>query len=133
VLGCEIRPFSASVMGMSCFASFPVCVYKFSSHYLDNIIFIDNSLGPVASESPCVMCDIMYMWIAQYRSVFETLYSRAQNWKFIILSWVIKWHVWDSDLLNGVFYVLPLFPVGRDTKQNVLLILFSVQLNQKII
>ena len=39
VLGCERRPVSASVMSRSCFASFPVCVYKFSSHYLNKIIF----------------------------------------------------------------------------------------------
>ena len=39
VLGCERRPVSASIMGMSCFASFPVCVYNFLSHYLNNIIF----------------------------------------------------------------------------------------------
>jgi hypothetical protein len=40
-------------MSRSCFASFPVRVYKFSSHYLNNIIFIDNSLGPLAIESTC--------------------------------------------------------------------------------
>ena len=39
VLGCERRPVSASNMSRSCFASFPVCVYKFSSLYLNNIIF----------------------------------------------------------------------------------------------
>ena len=39
VLGCERRPVSASIMSRSSFASFPVCVYKFSSHYLNNIIF----------------------------------------------------------------------------------------------
>ena len=39
VLGCERRPVSASIMSRSCFASFPVCLYKFSSHYLNNIIF----------------------------------------------------------------------------------------------
>ena len=39
VLGCERRPDSASIMSRSCFASFPVCVYTFSSHYLNNIIF----------------------------------------------------------------------------------------------
>ena len=39
VLGCESRPVSASIMSGSCFASFPVCVYKFPSHYLNNIIF----------------------------------------------------------------------------------------------
>jgi len=39
VLGYERRPVSASIMSRSCFASFRVCVYKFSSHYLNNIIF----------------------------------------------------------------------------------------------
>ena len=39
VLECERRPVSASVMSRSCFASFSVHVYKFSSHYLNNIIF----------------------------------------------------------------------------------------------
>ena len=39
VLGCERRPVSASIVSRSCFASFPVCVYKFSSCYLNNIIF----------------------------------------------------------------------------------------------
>jgi hypothetical protein len=32
VLRCERRPFSASIKSRSCFASFPLCVYKFSSH-----------------------------------------------------------------------------------------------------
>jgi len=45
VLGCERRRVSALIMNRSCLASFPVCVYKFSSHYLNNIIFIHNSLG----------------------------------------------------------------------------------------
>ena len=54
VPGCESRPVSASIMSRSCFTSFPVCVYKFSSHYLNNKIFIDNSLGPLATESPCI-------------------------------------------------------------------------------
>jgi len=40
VLGCERRPVSASIMSRSCFASFPVCVCKLSSHYLNNIIFL---------------------------------------------------------------------------------------------
>jgi len=39
VLGCEKRHVSESIMSRSCFASFLVCVYKFSSHYLNNIIF----------------------------------------------------------------------------------------------
>ena len=42
VLGYERRPVSASIMSRSCFASFPVCVYKFSSHYLNNIIFLQT-------------------------------------------------------------------------------------------
>ena len=54
VLGCERRPVSASIMSRSCFASFPVCVYKFSSHYLNNMIFIDDSLGRLAKDSPCI-------------------------------------------------------------------------------
>ena len=39
VLVCERRRVSASIMIRSCFVSFPVCVYIFSSHYLNNIIF----------------------------------------------------------------------------------------------
>jgi len=53
VLGCERRQVSASIMNRSYFASFPLYVYKFASHYLKNIIFIDNSLGPLAIDSPC--------------------------------------------------------------------------------
>jgi len=34
VLGSERRHVSASIMSRSCIASFPVCVYQFSSHYL---------------------------------------------------------------------------------------------------
>ena len=40
VLGCERRSVSASNMSRSCFESLPVCVYKFSSHYLNNIFFL---------------------------------------------------------------------------------------------
>ena len=39
VLGCERRSVSASIFCRSCFSLFPVCVYKFSSHYLNNRIF----------------------------------------------------------------------------------------------
>jgi len=39
VLGCERRPVSVSIMSKSRFVSIPVCIYKFSSHYLNNIIF----------------------------------------------------------------------------------------------
>jgi len=41
-------------MSRSCFASFPICVYKFSSHYLNNMIFIDNSLGALARDLSCI-------------------------------------------------------------------------------
>ena len=54
VLGCERKPVAASIMSRPCFASFTVCVYKFSSNYFNKIIFIDNSLGPLATESPCI-------------------------------------------------------------------------------
>jgi hypothetical protein len=54
VLGCKRRPVSTSIMSRSCFPSFPVCVYKFSSYYLNNIIFVDNSSGPLATESSCI-------------------------------------------------------------------------------
>ena len=40
VLGYERRTVSVSIMSRSCFASFRVCVYKFSSHYLSNILFL---------------------------------------------------------------------------------------------
>jgi len=39
VLRCERRPVLASIVSRSCFPSFPVCVYKFSSNYLNSIIF----------------------------------------------------------------------------------------------
>ena len=55
VIDIERRPFSASIMSRSCFVSFPVCVYKLSSHYLNNIIFMDNSLRSLASELPCIL------------------------------------------------------------------------------
>ena len=45
VLGCKRRPVSVLTMSRCCFISFPACVYKFSSHYLKKIIFIDNSFG----------------------------------------------------------------------------------------
>jgi hypothetical protein len=45
VTGCERRPVSASLMSRPSFASLPVCVYKFSSHYLNNIIFYRQQFG----------------------------------------------------------------------------------------
>jgi hypothetical protein len=44
------------IAGSPCsFSSLPVCVYKFSSYYLKDIIFMDNNLGPLAIESPCIL------------------------------------------------------------------------------
>ena len=60
VLGCERRPVSASIMSRSCFASLQVCVYKFSSHYLNNIMFIENRLGPLAKDSPCIILSLRW-------------------------------------------------------------------------
>ena len=54
VFGCERRPVSASITRRSCFASFFHFHFSFSSHYLNNIIFIDNNLGPLARESYCI-------------------------------------------------------------------------------
>jgi len=51
VLGCERRPVSALILSRPCFVSLPVCVRKFSSYYLNNINFIDNSLGPLAQSN----------------------------------------------------------------------------------
>jgi len=45
VIGCERRSVSALIMSRSSFASFPVCVYKFSSHYLNDIIFYRKYFG----------------------------------------------------------------------------------------
>ena len=45
VLGCERRPVSAQIMSRFCFAKFPVCVYKFSSHFLNNITFYRQYFG----------------------------------------------------------------------------------------
>jgi len=73
VPGCERRPVSSSIMRKSCFPSFPVCVYKFSSHYLNNIIFIDNSLGPLARDSPCICVSIsllIYLLFYTYSCLF---------------------------------------------------------------
>jgi hypothetical protein len=66
----QSRPFSAPIMSRSCFVSFPVCVYTFSSHYLNNIIFIENSLGPLARESPYVKyCDVIIYSVSEQRPV----------------------------------------------------------------
>ena len=53
---------STSIMSRSCFASFLVCVYKFSCYYLNTIIFIDNSLGPLARDSSCILLQVHFSW-----------------------------------------------------------------------
>ena len=65
VIDVERGPFSASIMRRSCFASFPVCVYKFSSHYLNNIIFYRQYFGASSERI------ILYF----YGPVMETLSS----------------------------------------------------------
>jgi hypothetical protein len=50
-----------------CFPSLAVCVYKLT-HYLNNIIFIDNNLRPLARESPSTvhvlfnLCNEIISW-----------------------------------------------------------------------
>ena len=58
VLGCERRTVSASIMSRSCFASFPVCVYKFSSNYLNNIIFYRQYFG--TSRDRITLCVYLF-------------------------------------------------------------------------
>jgi hypothetical protein len=48
-------------LSRSCFASIPVCVYKFSRHYLNNIIVIHSSLGSLTTESPYTFCTAQYV------------------------------------------------------------------------
>ena len=83
VLGCERRPVSASIMSRSCFASLPVCVYKFSSHYLNNIIFIDNSLGPLATESPCILLKYHFINTIYHSDIFQPLKGHPQGVQLI--------------------------------------------------
>jgi hypothetical protein len=59
--------------------SSPVCVYKFSSHYLNNIIFIDKCLGPLATESPCPIPDIICNVNAHRVTWHKFLDSLAQS------------------------------------------------------
>ena len=73
VINIERRQFWATIMSRSCLASFPVCLYKVSSHYLSNIIFIDHSLGPLARESPCS--------INHYR---QTISENVNCWRWVI-------------------------------------------------
>ena len=94
MLGCERRLVSASILSRSCFASFPVYVYKFSSNYLNNIIFIYNSLGPLAKDSPCI---ILY-YIVSYRIVLYHIVS------YHIMSYVMSYVL--SYILYIISYIL---------------------------
>jgi len=86
-------------MSRSCFASFPVCVYKFSRHYLNKIIFIDNSLGRLAKESPCsteyqnrfrdfeyvqgLQASILVQTLAFILAILVRVTERSENLQFI--------------------------------------------------
>jgi hypothetical protein len=68
VHACERRPVSASIMSRSCSASFPVCVYKLSSHYLYNIMFYRQQFG--ASRERI----ILYIWMQHFKLSILFLY-----------------------------------------------------------
>jgi hypothetical protein len=87
LLGFERRPFAALIMSRPCFASFPVGAHKFSSYYLNKIIFRDNSLGLLVRESTCmkyvVLCAsstcVLYRTGAVYRLRMSKLYFHPPN------------------------------------------------------
>ena len=83
LLGCERRPVSVSIMSRSCFASFPVCVYKFSSH-LNNIIFYRQYFGTSSDRI--------------------TLYNASQQFMRVPL-----WHVFSSCQVSAIFPILYYF------------------------
>jgi len=71
-------------MSSSCFAPFPVCIYKCSSHYLNNIIFIDNSLGHLAKDSPCSItktlhCESVVYYTAWFKKMDSLNSKRRQT------------------------------------------------------
>ena len=93
-------------MSRSCFASFPVCVYKFSSHYLNNIIFIDNSLVPLATESPyvCVcVCVCVYTHTHIYTHTHRVFQEKrsilSEVTASVILSTELYMYMWP--IANG--------------------------------
>ena len=79
VLGFERRPVSASIISRSCFASFPVFVYKFQVVISITYFFIDNSLGPLARDSPC----IMYKYV--YRMFHPKFHMPSPSGSFLIM------------------------------------------------
>jgi len=75
-------------MSRSCFASFPVCVYKFSSHYLNNIIFIDNSLGPLARDSPCIFRSFIIICITNIQNIHWTKCLCVHSLQSCFIKWL---------------------------------------------
>jgi len=75
VLGCERKPVSASIESRSCFASFPVFVYKFSSHYLNNIIFYRQMFG---ASSDTITLYVMVNVIKEKRSTSCGVHTSTQ-------------------------------------------------------
>ena len=80
VLGCERRPVSASIISRSCFGSFLVCVYKFSSHYLNNIIFYRQQFGNSSDRITlylhvtflrCLICTPAGRWLGSVSQTSE--------------------------------------------------------------
>jgi hypothetical protein len=56
------RQSSASNMSKSCFASFPPCVNKFSSHYLNNIIVYRQQIGASSERITLYIYPQKYLW-----------------------------------------------------------------------
>ena len=62
VLGCKRRPVSASIISRSCFPSFPVCVYKYSSHHHNNIMFYRQQFGASSDRITLYIYIYIYRW-----------------------------------------------------------------------
>ena len=48
-------------MSRSCFTSFPLCVYKFSSHYLNNVIFYRQYFGAYSERLTLFQLVLCYL------------------------------------------------------------------------
>ena len=66
-------------MSRSCFASFPVCLYKFSSHYLNNLIIYRQLFG--ASSERLTLYNLIVI-IASCLDVCCVLTVRNMLYKF---------------------------------------------------
>jgi len=72
VLECERRPVLASIMNRPCFTSFPVCVYKFSSHYVNNIILYRQYFG-ASSERLTLYIIILTIYLISVNYITDML------------------------------------------------------------